>query len=352
MPGIVGRRWAHVVACALLLGVIPIAPAQEPDESAPQDPPPAAERSTVDSPALDSPDTAEPIAATTGPTDAPDDAVSATAVVIEVAGSVDWAAAGVSPLVAEGWTRVAVGDRLAAGMLIRTGLRSHVNLQFGVTTTVSIRSATYASIDQFYKSATTETVRVGLGYGTVRGGSSEGEMRADVTVDSTVATLAKRGTEGWQIQVEPGTGRFRISLAEYGLVEAIQKLSAERSASRTVRPGEYATHANIANMWIEQDIFDRNVSFYEATGLTEADAKFSADNTRGFGELGPGAGATLVDLSGRAGAAALAPPGPAPPAVGPLGPVTRPEGNFGTPDSLKTGASQSRGRPRADRVSP
>ena len=111
MPGTVGRRWAQFVVCALLLGVTPIAPAREPDESAPHNPPPAAERSgadssnvdspAVDTPDVDSPDTAEPIAATTGPTDAPDGSVSATAVVIEVAGSVDWAAAGVSPLVAE-----------------------------------------------------------------------------------------------------------------------------------------------------------------------------------------------------------------------------------------------------------
>lgn len=257
--------------------------------------------------------------------------------VIEVAGTVDWAAAGVSPLVAEGWTAVVLGDLLEPGSLIRTGLRSHVNLQFGETTTVSIRGATYASIDQFYRSATMESVRIGLGYGTVRGGSSEGQISADVTVDSTVATLAKRGTEGWEIAVEPGTGRFRISLAEYGLVEATAKLAGQRAASRTVRPGEYATQANIANMWLEQDIFDRNVHFFETTAMTDADVRFMASNTRSFGELGPGGGATLVDLTGRTSAAAVGALSPATLDSPMIGPTVRPEGNFGTPDTLKPG---------------
>ena len=69
----------------------------------------------------------------------------------------------------------------------------------------------------------------------------EGKLRSDVVVDSTVATLAKRGTEGWQMRVEPMTGRFKISLAEYGLVDAVSKLRAAGRMSRTVRPGEYVT---------------------------------------------------------------------------------------------------------------
>lgn len=260
------------------------------------------------------------------------------ALVIEVAGEAHWAIFGTSPIVADGWTPIAKGDELKPGTLIRTGLRSHVNLQFGETTTVSVRSASYASIDQFFRSASTETVRIGLGYGTVRGGSSEGEIRADVEVTAPVATLAKRGTEGWEIGVEAGTGRFRISLAEHGLVEAIKSVSGKQIASRHVRPGQYATHANIANMWISQDIFDRNVAFYEANFLTAADAQFSATNTGSFATLAPGGGTTLLDLSGRnnrdfvlanlpgSGVATQLPTFP----IGVAGPISRPEGNFGT----------------------
>lgn len=261
------------------------------------------------------------------------------AIVLEVAGSVDWAKAGVSALVDEGWTASKVDDRYESGTQIRTGLRSHVNLQFGETTTVSIRSATYASIEQFYASAKVENVRVGLGYGTVRGGSSEGEVKSDVIVDSPVATLAKRGTEGWEIEVEPMTGRFRISLAQFGIVEAIQKLGDARSRARTVLPGEYATRANIANMWVNQNIFDRNVTFYAPEAITSADAEFSAHHTQGVGVIAPGGGMTLVDASQRVSAqfileqtASNLPPTipPLTTAVGVRGTLGRPEGNFGT----------------------
>lgn len=271
------------------------------------------------------------------------------AVVLEVGGSVDWAKPGVSALANDGWTGVKVNDRFESGTQIRTGLRSFVNLQFGQTTTVSVRSATYASIDQFYASTKVESVRIGVGYGTVRGGSSEGEVKSDVIVDSPVATLAKRGTEGWEIEVEPMTGRFRVSLAQYGIVEAIQKLSDDRTRSRTVLPGQYATHANIANMWVKQDIFDRNVTFYTPESTTFADAEFGANNTRGYGVLSPGGGMELRDLSQRVSASQILDrtnndlPPTIPPvntAIGVRGVLTRPEGNFGTGTSFRAVAPQ------------
>ena len=266
------------------------------------------------------------------------------ALVIEVSGTVEWARPGVSPLASAGWTPVKWKDRLPPGTQIRTGLRSFVHLQFGKTTVVAMRSATHASIDQLYRSATTEHIRLGLAYGTVRGGSVEGKVRSDVVVDSTVATLAKRGTEGWEMQVEPMTGRFRISLAEYGLIEAFQKLRSAGRRSRSVRPGEYVTDANIANMWIKQDIFDRNVKFYQADAVTVADADFTAENTRGYGVLAPGGGSTLVDASTRVSSdfvldqiAERFPGGTLPPTtvITPTPPIPRPEGHFGTGQTFR-----------------
>lgn len=316
-----GMRTARSISVWLLAATLmPCAMGQEPE------PPPDAETSPAEP--------AEPAEGTATP-----------AIVIEVVGKVDWAPAGVSPLVSNGWTPVALADELHPGTLVRTGLRSHVNLQFGETTTISVRSATYASIDQFLKSATTENVRIGLGYGTVRGGSTEGGIQSDVVVDSTVATLAKRGTEGWEMRIEPATGRFRISLAQHGLVDAIQKLAGGRTQSRTVRQGEYATQTNITNMWINQAIFDRNVKFFQATSMSAADATFALNNTRGFGELGPGGGTTLIDLSSRGRANTLANRNPAAtlatvatllPALTPTAPLSRPEGNFGTGPILRT----------------
>lgn len=265
------------------------------------------------------------------------------AVVIEVSGSVDHAQAGVSVLADEGWTPVKLNDKFSPGTQIRTGLRSHVNFRFGETTIISIRSATHASIDQFYRSATSENVRIGLGYGTIRGGSTQSTLHSDVIVDSPIATLAKRGTEGWQFWVEPATGRFNISLSKHGLVEAIQKMGSSQTQSRMVRPGEYATQNNIANMWIQQDIFDRNVNFYEPDWITQSDALFTAFNTGGFGSLAAGGGSELVDFSQRMSAEFVLeqtnsnlPFGSTASDLAILqGPISRPEGNFGTGSTLR-----------------
>jgi hypothetical protein len=257
--------------------------------------------------------------------------------VIEVSGSVDRAAPEVSPLVDKGWMPVKVGDRLDSGTQVRTGLRSHVNLRFGDTTVVSIRSATHASIDQFYRSAKTENVRIGLSYGTVRGSSSEGELLSDVVIDSTIATLAKRGTEGWELWVEPMTGRFRVSLAESGLVEAIQKLRGQRTVSRRVAPGEYANWNNIANMWIQQAVFDRNVAFYDSYALTSADSEFTASNLRGLGVVDPGGGSQVSFAGGGGAPASILGPGASRPPTVVIEPglLRRSDGNFGTPDTFR-----------------
>ncbi len=322
----------QVAACFALLGAFIPAGAQQPAEPKPA--PPAGTPAPAAKPQQPAPaEEAKPLPAT----------------VIEVEGSVDWALVGVSPLSNDGWTAVKLNDELKPDTQVRTGLRSHVNLKFGETTVVSLRSATFAAIEQCYRSATTENVRVNLGYGTVRGGSSEGTIRSDVIVDSPVATLAKRGTEGWQIEVEPGTGRFRVSLAEYGLVQAIQRLGDQRTRSRLVRPGEYATDANIANMWLKQDIFDRNISFYAPEGITEADAEFTLTNITGMGVMAPGGGMALSDYAGRVSAdfvmqqiAANFPAATPPPttAVGTREPVSRPEGNFGTGLTFKAVTAQ------------
>ena len=161
---------------------------------------------------------------------------------------------------------------------------------------VMIKRSTLASISQFYREANTETIRLGLGYGAVRGGTTEGTVRSDFVVDSTVATLAKRGTEGWEFWVEPYTGRWRVALAESGLLEAIEKATLQR---RLVRPGEYADQANIGSMWIKQDIFNRTVQFYQANTITEADLDWNLRNPTGYGVLGPGQGTEARTVAGR-----------------------------------------------------
>lgn len=262
-----------------------------------------------------------------------------TAKAIEVVGDVRRAPAGTSPLKAEAWKPVQEGDELGAGTSIRTGLRSHLTLLFGDNTVVQVKRFTLASISDFYKTATQETIRLGLGYGAVRGGATEGLLRSDLIIDSTVATLAKRGTEGFEMEVEAHTGRFRISLAEEGLVEALQRHTNQR---RLLRPGEYATGLNIAKMWIRQAMFDRTVHLVANESMTAADLDFTVDHARGLGPVDPGAGAGLAGIvrpgmQSNAAAVGIGPParrafvGPRGPdlVVVKRGPVRRPEGNFG-----------------------
>ncbi|MCP4592816.1 MAG: FecR domain-containing protein, partial [bacterium] len=228
----------------------------------------------------------------------PADAAALEAEAIEVKGLVEQSAvpAKSNPDEKINWTAVKQGDKLTAGTQIRTGLRAHLVLRFGDASVVMIKRSTLASVDTFYRQGDTETVRLGLGYGAVRGGTTGGEVRSDFVVDSTVATLAKRGTEGWEFWVEPYTGRFRVSLAESGLVEALQRFTRQR---RLVRPGEYANEANIATMWIKQDIFDRSVRFFAAESVSEADLNFNVRHPDGLAVLGPGLGTDARGSGGR-----------------------------------------------------
>ena len=219
-----------------------------------------------------------------------------TAKVVEVTGDVQRAPTGTSPL-DEGWTPVKADEELPGGTLIRTGIRSSCILLFGEDTVINIKRMTLASITDVYQTATQKTVRLGLGYGAIRGGSTEGTLRSSLVIDSTVATLAKRGTEGFEMEVEPYTGRFTISLAREGLVEALQKRTGQRKA---VRPGQYANDINIATMWIKQDQFDRTVKFVSAESVTTADLDFSVANPRGMATVVPGGGTEVASLTPRA----------------------------------------------------
>lgn len=325
------------LALVAVLALAPIATAQESKPPAQTEVPPAADANREAQAGQDAPAAAAP--------NQDEQREQLRAVVSEVKGSAEWALPGVSVLVDDGWTQLKVGDELASGTQIRTGIRGHVNLLFGEGTIVSIRRATHASIDDFYKGATAKRVEIGLGYGTVRGGSSEGELEPDLVVDSPVATLAKRGTEGWEIQVERSSNRFRISLAQSGLVEAISKAG----RSRTVAPGQYATDATVANLWVNQETFDRAVSFYEPYYVGDADAQFAANNSRTFGTISPGGGRDLRGVTGqnsaafvssqRSGGGAAGVP-PAGGGGGGLGVLRSSQGNFGTPSTFKIAARQ------------
>lgn len=250
------------------------------------------------------------------------------AVVLGVSGEVTSAPLGVSPTGREGWTPVAVGDRLPPSTQIRTSLASRLELRFGDDTYVLIDRLSLACVREFYRRGDVRHIRLDLGYGAIRGGTTEGTIRSELTVDSPVATLAKEGTRGWEITVEPHTGAFTIALADEGLVDAIRRLGGGRSVHRFVHPGEYANQDNIARMWLHQARFDRAFKFYGTSGLTKADVGFVAAHPTGFAPLSPGGGTDSIFLAGRASprtSDTISPARVIIPAA-----VSRPEGNFGT----------------------
>ncbi len=209
------------------------------------------------------------------------------AVVMEVKGKVLKAPMGTAADTSDGWSAVKKDDRLSAGTLIKTSFRSRVTLKFGDSTVISVRRVTLASIDDFYRSETEETIRLGLGYGAIRGGSAEGERRTDLVVDSTVATLAKKGTDGWEIVVNPTIDYVKISLSRSGLGEVLASLKKE-DVERSVLPSEYVTTETAMLAWVEQDLFDRYVDFFNPIGLTDEEVSFSTRNPGGPGVLVPG----------------------------------------------------------------
>ena len=202
--------------------------------------------------------------------------------VVSVAGAASWAPAAASPTDKQAWKAVQIGDEYDAGTQIKTSLRSAVVLTFGDDTVVKIERMTLASIDQFHKSATTKTTRLGLGYGAVRAGVAEGALRSDFAVDSPVATLSKRGTDGIYFYQEPRTGRFVISLARAGELEILHRI---RQQLRLLRRGENVTQRLLD--FILRAQIDRNFNFF--TGwLTNAELRFEMRNTTGLSILNPG----------------------------------------------------------------
>ncbi|MBI4580445.1 MAG: hypothetical protein HY718_12125 [Planctomycetes bacterium] len=227
-----------------------------------------------------------------------------------------------------------VGDKLPAGAMIQTRLRSSVMLAFGDDAVVLVDRVTLASIDQFHRTADTKKVQLGLGHGLIRGATVETTLRSDMTISSPVATLSKRGTIDFGMRYEPGTGRYTVFLNQEGLVEALDHLANLR---RNVQPGQYVTQA--LARWIETLTMDRYVSVTDAWGTTSAEQSWSAHfGGSGTGVVDPGGGSTLYTASFNASdgftPSSLTTVPPIPPTLPPAGEgtlrVVRPEGNFGT----------------------
>jgi hypothetical protein len=264
--------------------------------------------------------------------------------VIDVKGRAQHAPVGTAVTDAQAWQPIHLDDVYSAGTLVRTSLGSHVTLQFGSEepyTVVMVERMTLANLTSLYKTATEKVSRVSVNYGAIRGGVSEGGLRSSFVVDSTVATLTKRGTWGFRLFVERGTGRYTISLADRGLVEALNNITRQRQA---LSPGQYVTQAMIR--WVDQTTFDRLITMQDRFGLTVDEIQFLAFNSTGLGVIDPAPNAGTQQFV-RAGADQFAsqqilqnqnrrlqngtviqPPPTHPVTPPPTGVIGRPEGDF------------------------
>jgi hypothetical protein len=268
------------------------------------------------------------------------------AVVVKVAGTVRAAPVVLPPDKPE-WKPVHVGDRLGGGTVLRTGLRSSVLLQFGDTTIVKIDRVTSATIDQFYRTAQLQKVELDVGYGSVRAGVAEGALESDMTIQTPVATLTKRGTWNFGVEYEAVTGRFRFFVEDYGLVEALNQLTQKR---QSIAAGQYVTQAMIR--WIERASFARLVPILDIYGLTGTEVQFVEWQDSGQSVVDPGGGLAIYSASGLDRTAlnnALIGQGVRPPTTLQTptptggGGINRAEGNFGTGGiSVPSGAAKDR----------
>ena len=271
-------------------------------------------------------------AATTTTTTAPTDRTAITARVLEVRGDVKYA-----PLDSDELKPCAVDDEYPEQTVIETGVRSSIKLQIGdddTYTAIVIESASRTILSEAYRTADAKRVRIGVGYGRMRGGVAEGGLKSDFTVDSPVATLSKRGTWDFGLAYERGTDRFEIFLLDQGLVDAFSKLTGQH---RAVLPRELVTQT--MRRWLEQVQLLRNVPVVDLLGQSDITVAFNTMSTSGLRVLNPEGGYTvLVDLSNsysqtqfstlvRNSLPAL---GAAAVIAGQRAPIARPEGFFGT----------------------
>ncbi len=195
------------------------------------------------------------------------DAQDLKATCIQMKGSVEWAPLGTDPKDRDAWKPVELNGKYGSGVKIRTGIRSSALLKFGDDTVVQIGRMTLAAIGEYYKTATTKRTNIGLNYGTVRAGVAETTgLRSDFEIDSPVATLSKRGTWDFELWVERGTGRFRATLAERGLIEILQKRTGRR---QRILPGQFVTQAMLN--WAATVKFTRQLVLTDAFAQTASE---------------------------------------------------------------------------------
>lgn len=237
------------------------------------------------------PPTTQPAVGETPATaDVPAGAAPFFAEVIDLRGDAQWA-----PLGSDDYQPVKQGDRYPQETVIVTGLRSSVKLRLGdddTYTAVLVEPASKTLLAELYTANQTKRVRIGVGFGQVRGGVVEGALKSDFTVGSPVATLSKRGTWDFGLFYEQGSDRFQIFLHEEGLVSAFKRSTGQR---RSVLPGELVNQT--MRRWLDESQIRRNVAIADFLGQSDIEVAFNRLRNDGLRILSPEGGqAVLLNL--------------------------------------------------------
>ncbi|MHC5004205.1 MAG: FecR domain-containing protein, partial [Planctomycetota bacterium] len=136
------------------------------------------------------------------------------AVVMKVAGRVQWSADGRPP-----WTAAKPDQILAAGVTIRTGLRSSISLRVGKNSTLLVDSSTRVKLPEFVQDGATLRTVVGLDRGRVDFKVDRIGLTNDFTVVTPSTTLAVRGT---------------IGAIRHGALEGTEAVGARTNAMRAI----------------------------------------------------------------------------------------------------------------------
>lgn len=225
--------------------------------------------------------------------------------VIAIERNVRVAPAGTDPKVAAGWRPLKLGESLRAGQQVSVPIRGTLKLVARPADPPTVLLFDRMSLVQISELSLANGVaksRIELAYGQIKAGVAEGRTRSDMEIQSPAATLSKRGTDIFGIEVRPD-GRFNMFLTDQGrgLVQAIQMQSTQIGAmnamrSRMITPGQWITH-QMARA-IDNVQFDRNVNINDVYGMKGMDQLFTMLNDRGFGFLLPAGGGSPLNFQG------------------------------------------------------
>ncbi len=219
--------------------------------------------------------------------------------VVEIQGNVVVGPVGLK-ITEPGWTALKLRDRLGAGDVVWAQLRGKVKLAAlpaKPPTVMMMETGTVLSIEEAAVVNGVAKVRLALGYGAIRAGVAEGQVRSDMEITCPVATLSKKGTDIFRF--EYADGRFNMSLSPLGrgMLQALQFRSGRSGRlggirSRFVTPGQFVTHR--MGQAIDNVKFDRGTNINDVFGLVGNDKLFTLMNNHGFGFLLPQGGNMLT----------------------------------------------------------